>query len=92
MGKRNAAVLPLPVLAIPITSRPPRMAGMPEAWIGVGEENSDLRMAFISGSSNPKCAKLLTGLGGDGPDTVMLSFCCRSMTCVGQNEDCFSNF
>ena len=43
IGKRKAMVLPLPVLAIPIKSRPDMMAGMAWAWIGVGLSNIALK-------------------------------------------------
>ena len=36
MGRPNAAVLPVPVCAWPITSRPSRSGGMACSWIGVG--------------------------------------------------------
>ena len=36
MGSANAAVLPLPVCAVPIASRPPRMAGMQPRCTAVG--------------------------------------------------------
>ena len=36
MGRRNARVLPLPVLAMPIMSRPDITVGTACAWIGVG--------------------------------------------------------
>ena len=36
MGSKKAIVLPLPVLAIPIKSRPDMTAGMACAWMGVG--------------------------------------------------------
>ena len=36
MGKTNAAVLPVPVWAVPITSRPLTAAGMAASCIGVG--------------------------------------------------------
>ncbi len=36
MGRRNAKVFPLPVLAIPIISLPERIMGNAWAWIGVG--------------------------------------------------------
>lgn len=36
MGSAKAAVLPLPVCAVPSTSRPARMAGMQPACTGVG--------------------------------------------------------
>jgi hypothetical protein len=35
IGKTNAAVLPVPVLALAQTSRPARISGMTAAWIGV---------------------------------------------------------
>ena len=36
MGSRKERVLPLPVLAIPITSLPDMMQGSAIVWIGVG--------------------------------------------------------
>ena len=36
MGSRKAMVLPLPVLAMPMRSRPDMMAGMAWVWMGVG--------------------------------------------------------
>ena len=36
MGNAKAAVLPVPVCAEPITSRPARICGIACAWIGVG--------------------------------------------------------
>jgi len=36
IGSRNASVFPLPVLAMPMTSRPDMMAGIAWDWIGVG--------------------------------------------------------
>jgi hypothetical protein len=35
IGRVKAAVLPVPVWAIPSTSRPCRATGMASAWIGV---------------------------------------------------------
>ena len=63
-------VLPEPVWAIPRASRPLSTAGMAVAWMGVGWVNSLLRIRVISASSKPKWAKLDTGLGGLGPDTL----------------------
>src|SRR5262249_23103256 len=37
-GKRKAAVLPVPVWAWPMTSRPERTSGIRAAWIGVGSK------------------------------------------------------
>ncbi len=36
MGSMKAAVLPVPVWAVAMRSRPARTAGMAWAWIGVG--------------------------------------------------------
>jgi len=36
IGRANAAVLPVPVWAMPTTSRPPRRTGMVAAWIAEG--------------------------------------------------------
>ena len=38
MGSVNDAVLPVPVCAMPMMSRPFSTTGMPCAWIGVGVE------------------------------------------------------
>jgi len=47
-GQRKAAVLPEPVLAIPMTSRPLSTVGMAWDWIGVGWLNSDFWMTLTS--------------------------------------------
>jgi hypothetical protein len=36
MGRRKAAVLPLPVSALARMSRPSRAGGMESVWMGVG--------------------------------------------------------
>jgi hypothetical protein len=36
MGSANAAVLPVPVCALPITSLPESIKGIVRSWIGVG--------------------------------------------------------
>jgi hypothetical protein len=36
MGSANAAVLPVPVCALPMTSLPDRIRGMARNWMGVG--------------------------------------------------------
>ena len=59
MGSAKAAVLPVPVWAMPNMSRPARSSGMAAAWIGVGV------MCFLEvkarwiGSARPNSAKLL---------------------------------
>src|SRR2546423_5958293 len=39
IGKANAAVLPVPVWAVPIKSFPERTIGKARSWIGVGSVN-----------------------------------------------------
>ena len=56
----------IPVLAMPMTSRPLMMTGTPWAWMGVGCVYSDFRMTLSSFSSKPKCANELTGLAEKG--------------------------
>jgi hypothetical protein len=36
MGSANAAVLPVPVCALPMTSRPASTSGIERNWMGVG--------------------------------------------------------
>ena len=57
IGRQNAAVLPVPVCAMPITSRPVRQTGIAAAWIGVGRSYfRTARSARISGP-NPSSSK-----------------------------------
>src|SRR5213593_1146906 len=49
IGSRNAAVLPVPVDAQPIRSRPARITGIASAWIGVGRVYPMSRTASASG-------------------------------------------
>src|SRR5439155_8749293 len=49
IGSRNAAVLPVPVDAQPIRSRPARITGIASAWIGVGRVYPMSRTASVSG-------------------------------------------
>ncbi len=52
MGRRKAAVLPVPVAAVPMTSRPARAGGIAWAWIGVGCSNPARERAWrASGES-----------------------------------------
>ena len=64
-GKRYAAVLPVPVWAIPNTSCPAKAKGMVFSWIGVGIVYPDSATAssnclFSLKASNP-CGSLLIG-------------------------------
>ena len=47
IGNKKASVFPLPVLAIPIKSRPDIIAGIAWAWIGVGVSNPFLKYRCI---------------------------------------------
>ena len=62
-GSAKAAVLPVPVWAMPSTSRPCSSAGMVRAWMGVGTVYLAASRARSSGSARPRSANetLLTG-------------------------------
>uniref|UniRef100_A0A182MEF7 Uncharacterized protein n=1 Tax=Anopheles culicifacies TaxID=139723 RepID=A0A182MEF7_9DIPT len=69
MGSMKAAVLPDPVCAQAIRSRPFMMMGMAYRWMGVGFVYFDLRTFVITSSRSPDFSKLSTGDGGFSPDT-----------------------
>jgi len=56
-GKEKAAVLPVPVWAAPITSRPCRTTGMACAWIGVMDVKPSSATARASGSASESSEK-----------------------------------
>src|SRR5215210_4404013 len=57
MGSRNAAVLPLPVMAQAITSRPSIAGGIASDWMGVGRTNPSSLTALTSAGSSFNCVK-----------------------------------
>ena len=66
-GSTNAAVLPVPVCATPMTSRPDRITGMAFAWIGVGStypfsfracESFEPRPSVVNGNYEPRTFSL----------------------------------
>ena len=57
IGRLNAAVLPVPVWAMPRMSRPSSCGPMACAWIGVGLLKSARISAAVSGAARPKSAK-----------------------------------
>ena len=57
IGSPKAAVLPVPVWAWPITSRPSSSAGIACSWIGVGSRSPDGSSASSVGSERPSSAK-----------------------------------
>ncbi len=57
IGRAKAAVLPVPVSANPITSRPVRQAGIVSVWIGRGESKPMARMPRSRVSWSPNRAK-----------------------------------
>src|SRR3954447_7901239 len=65
IGRPNAAVLPVPVWAWPITSLPSSSAGIVSSWIGVGRSyprwESASRMGFESPSSANVIGSTLRG-------------------------------
>src|SRR5262249_17177761 len=53
-GSRKAAVLPVPVWAWPMTSRPARASGIRAAWIGVGWKYEARSRAVRTGGESDK--------------------------------------
>mmetsp|Transcript_10312 Transcript_10312/g.28990 ORF Transcript_10312/g.28990 Transcript_10312/m.28990 type:complete len:321 (-) Transcript_10312:118-1080(-) len=62
MGRRKAAVLPLPVTAEAQTSRPDRATGMTDPWMGVGVTNPMEATPRSSGRDRLSCAKVVMAL------------------------------
>ena len=58
-GKENAAVLPLPVCAIPSTSLPSKRAGIQACWMGEGVSKPRSETAFRMNSGKPKSLKVI---------------------------------
>src|ERR1700759_3079122 len=58
MGNAKAAVLPVPVWAMPQRSRPPRTFGMAWDWIGVGVVYPSAARARRIGLARPNSEKL----------------------------------
>mmetsp|Transcript_16033 Transcript_16033/g.50413 ORF Transcript_16033/g.50413 Transcript_16033/m.50413 type:complete len:340 (-) Transcript_16033:362-1381(-) len=73
MGMRNAIVLPEPVFAMPMQSRPLMMTGRACAWIGIGLSYPFFRMTSRMRWLRPHCVHPLMGAGTSLPRTLMLS-------------------
>src|SRR4051794_6687361 len=58
-GSPNAAVLPVPVCACPITSRPSSSGGIACSWIGLGVSYPTSLRACRRGSDSPSSAKVV---------------------------------
>src|SRR3984893_12065823 len=56
MGRANAAVLPVPVCAVPAKSLPARIIGKARSWIGVGSVNP---IAWVPRTTSGESPKLL---------------------------------
>ncbi len=59
MGSANAAVLPVPVCALPMTSRPAIIRGMALNWIGVGSVKPIAFTPCKTAEDNPKLVNML---------------------------------
>jgi hypothetical protein len=57
MGKPNAAVLPVPVCALPMRSRPSSARGMAFACTGVGTRYPSKVRLFLMAGESPKFSK-----------------------------------
>src|SRR5690625_6698951 len=62
-GSPNAAVLPVPVCATPITSRPSSSEGIACSWIGEGEVNPSASTALRSASGRSRASKPFRAAG-----------------------------
>ena len=62
IGSTNDAVLPVPVCAMPITSRPSMAIGIALAWIGVGSVNPAAWTASRTLSLKPRSVNVIFGL------------------------------
>src|SRR5687767_12619436 len=61
MGSAKAAVLPVPVCAVPIRSFPARTIGKARSWIGVGSEKP---IACVPRTTSDERPKSLNDTGG----------------------------
>ena len=86
-GSEKTSVLPLPVKAMPIMSRPARIAGSPWIWIGVGLWIPfDASAASTAGGKRMSRNDLIGG-GGSSPSTRMCHLsriACRSASLVAR--------
>ena len=73
MGSTKASVLPEPVLAMPMQSRPLMMAGRACAWIGIGFVYFCLSSTARARLSRPHWVQLFTGFGLSLPLTCMIT-------------------
>ena len=69
MGKRKAAVLPVPVAAVPMTSLPASAGGMAWDWMGVGCSKPARSSACSDFSESFRSAKVVTDLLSHGSPT-----------------------
>ena len=75
MGRRNAAVFPLPVAAAAMTSRPCIRGGMAFCWMGVGVVNPNLVRAWRS-----------LGFSSNFVNGIVLYYFLRSRTARGRED------
>src|SRR4051812_3632886 len=66
IGSPKAAVLPDPVWAWPIMSRPSMSGGIACSWIGLGDSYPTSRSAASVGSESPRSAKVVTATQTSG--------------------------
>src|SRR5712692_6906575 len=70
MGKRNAAVLPVPVAAQPITSLPSIAGGMARAWMGVGASKPACSRACKVRAESPSAEKVTPQPNASSPQAA----------------------
>mmetsp|Transcript_3782 Transcript_3782/g.8296 ORF Transcript_3782/g.8296 Transcript_3782/m.8296 type:complete len:249 (-) Transcript_3782:402-1148(-) len=87
IGRRNAAVLPDPVLAMPSTSLPLSAVGSAWHWIGVGAVYPCRSISLRRSSPSPHCANVLIGRGTSSPMTRTSSwrrYCTTSVSVMAK--------
>ena len=74
MGRRKAAVLPVPVAAVPMTSGPASAGGMACAWMGVGCSKPAAVTARSEAGERPRAWKSRAETGSvDTSENYLLS-------------------
>mmetsp|Transcript_9686 Transcript_9686/g.40615 ORF Transcript_9686/g.40615 Transcript_9686/m.40615 type:complete len:404 (+) Transcript_9686:998-2209(+) len=85
IGSENASDFPEPVNAMPMTSRPLRMAGKPWIWIGVGRVIPLRFSSSMMGFGNFISLNVLIGAGTSTPSTMMCHWSRNSSFCASVN-------
>jgi hypothetical protein len=86
MGRANAAVLPEPVSAMPIISRPSKANGMASTWIGRGLANPIRSQASQSSLITPKSRNDLVAVDDSSLGAAIVGFSGLASGLAGAGE------